>query len=106
GVIMCGRQSGNVPGFVFLGKARGDDQFSLYRPEGDPALDKDNPRFTNGHSNGHRNRKPIDWEQKAKDYAQRLTPERRAELARILGLPESALAALPIGFLAGNEQYP
>ncbi len=61
GLMMCGRCSGEVVGFVCMGKAKGDEQFSMYRRVGDPSLDKDDHRFRQGRrssaggasSNGH-----------------------------------------------------
>ena len=34
GLILCGRESDEVPGFVCLGPADGDPQFTLYRVDG------------------------------------------------------------------------
>jgi hypothetical protein len=39
-----------------------------------------------------------DWPKLAKAFSNALTPDRRGELAQVLGLPESALASLPIGW--------
>jgi hypothetical protein len=36
GLILCGRPPGPVAGFRFLGHARGDPQFGLYRADEDP----------------------------------------------------------------------
>jgi replicative DNA helicase len=51
---------------------------------------------------------PKDLRAQAEHFAARLTPDRRAELARVLGLPESVLATLPLlGFSAKgfHEDY-
>src|SRR5262249_45490414 len=34
GLILCGRTTGEIPGFVFMKKCPKDEQFSLYRREG------------------------------------------------------------------------
>jgi hypothetical protein len=46
----------------------------------------------------------IDWAERARQYAAALTPERRAELAGHLGLPEATLALVPLGYLP-NDGY-
>jgi hypothetical protein len=98
---MCGRQSGHVFGFVYLGQAKGDDQFALYRREGDPLLNSDtehNNHHAKHWSGNASNGQAVNWSAKAEGFCQALTPERQGELAQALGLPEHVLAALPIGF--------
>ena len=102
GLLVCGRVNGEVSGYVRLGSAKGDDQFTLYRREDDPRLEQDAPTASyqhNGNGDGpHANNKPIDWDIKAKSYAKNLTPPLRAELAAALGLPESVFESLRLGF--------
>lgn len=38
GLIMCRRKEGNMDGFRYLGHAKGDSQWSLYRLADDPTL--------------------------------------------------------------------
>jgi putative DNA primase/helicase len=103
GLILCGRKSGDVPGFVYLKQAKGDPQFAQYRREDDPALNRNqHPHGYRGpkaaaHKNGAAPKPRTDWGAKAQEYAGQLSPQARARLARDLGLPESALAELPIG---------
>src|SRR4051812_9432208 len=99
GEVMCGRVTGPVPGFVFLKKCK-DEQFSLYRVEGDPRLDDgDWKQRSNGNAhaaaNGSVNHAALDWAARARQFARNLTPELRAELATVLGLPETCFAFFP-----------
>ncbi len=127
GLIMCGRPRGDVPGFVFLGEAKADPQFGMYRRADDPEL-KDNQERDRRHArrpspeprrpaagaspeappngNGQRHAPippPVDWDATLRDQEQALTPDRRAELAGALGLPDFALSGLRVGFIA--EDY-
>jgi hypothetical protein len=97
GLFVCGRKSGHVFGFVYLGQAKKDDQFALYRREGDPLLNSDAKR--NGHHAKHwsgkaTNGQAVNWTAKAEGFRQALTPERRGELAQALSLPEHVLVSL------------
>ncbi len=50
---------------------------------------------------------PINWAVAAERFAKRLTDERRGELADLLGLPVSCLAALPLlGYLEDDREGP
>jgi hypothetical protein len=127
GSIQCGRRTGTQPGFVCLGAAKGDLQFSLYRREDDPAL-RQNQGGGNGSGKKGKGLYPLkatggpstlkpadgngtaaaeapaaaprrDWIAAARQLAEALTPEKRAALAALLGLPEHALSLLPlVGF--------
>jgi hypothetical protein len=97
GLIFCGRKSGHFPGFVYLGQAKGDSQFALYRREGDPLLNDQHP-----HHGGNGQAK-TNWTAKAKKFAKALTPGLRRELAESLGIPEAALDALSVGFKANDD---
>ncbi len=112
GLIQCGRKSGPVPGYVYMGQAKGDSQFALYRREDDPHLQNGrqprrdrarNPATPSGNgkqSNGDGAGRPSivrDWPKYAEALARGLTPERRGELARALSLPEAVLCHLTIG---------
>jgi hypothetical protein len=103
GLIVCGRSDGPVPGFVFLGKAKNDEQFTLYRREDDPTLDRDGwQQWSNNGSDRQTNNQAIDWPARAATFAKGLTLERRPVLARDLKLPESVFFTLTIGF-DGND---
>jgi hypothetical protein len=102
GLILCGRTSGDVPGFKFIGPARGDDQFSLYRRDGDPQLyDAGNrifPNFPNGLGGTAKKAEAGDWRARFQRSLGNLTPALRRELAESLGVPEAATCAVAIGF--------
>jgi hypothetical protein len=99
GLLMCGRPPDVTPfGFVYLKRAKGDEQFALYRRDDDPRL---NQRNGSSNGNGHHrtpSMPPVDWEVKANDYRRNLTPDLRRNLAVELGLPESALESLLVGY--------
>lgn len=104
GSVFCGRRSGPVVGFVFLGQCRGDPQFSIYRAE-------DNQALHNGHTRPRRPRLPrrssVDWNAKAQVRAANLTPDVRRELADALGLPETVLCQLVgLGFDPSDSRGP
>jgi hypothetical protein len=93
GLIICGRQSGDVSGFVHLGPARGDPQFHLYRREGDPKLAEGNGRAREKGGAAPK-QTAADWAARAEEYRRALTPPLRRELTETLGVPENALVAL------------
>jgi hypothetical protein len=118
---MCRRRQGPQLGFVYLGQAKGDEQFALYRLEGDPKLREREEQYQRGRQHRYggngstgkplkssqrtpggtpsNDKPPPDWLAQARQYAAALTSDRRAELARVLGLPEATLALLPdLGF--------
>jgi RecA-family ATPase len=65
--------------------------FTLYRRA------DDQHHRGNGHAPTHQTtRPPIDWYTKARQYEKKLTPTRREELARLLGLPVESLDAFPL----------
>jgi hypothetical protein len=100
---------------VSLGRAKGDDQFGLYRREDDPVLRERDEEFrrqqaagrkarptssvppvSHGDSNGAAHGPAIDWEAKARQFAAQLAPALREELAAALGLPVACLDAIPL----------
>jgi hypothetical protein len=88
GLFLCRRREGSLAGFVCLGPAKGDPQWTLYRREGDPLL------------NGLY-KPPIDWRAKAEALATNLTPALRDELTGVLGMPLAVLDELSLlGFCA------
>jgi putative DNA primase/helicase len=98
GLIMCRRRQGPQVGFVCLGPAGQDPQWTLYRREGDPKLE-DNDRPARVSPNGQSSTPEIDWRARADRFAQNLTPERARELASVLGLPVAVLSEMPfLGF--------
>jgi hypothetical protein len=103
GLHMCGRTSGPVQGFKYLGKCKGDDQFSLYRREDDHRLQDD------GYWNGHRPspartvKSKIDWPSVSRRYEQQITDDLRRELAATLGLPAYAICYLPVGYAISQD---
>lgn len=111
GLLVCGRPPSpeQVPGYVHLGRANGDPQFSLYRREDDPMLrqvskypavgkrSRTGPT-TNGHAKSEGSRTGVGWEARYRELTGNLSPTLRLELAHALGLPETALNCLNIGF--------
>jgi hypothetical protein len=108
GLIMCGRCYEKVAGFVLMGKAEGDEQFSLYREKDDPALNNDSaPYHRNGAAKfapksssskrGQNGKAGVDWEARVKEHAARMGAAARTRLADVLGLPERVLGRLRIG---------
>jgi hypothetical protein len=55
---------------------------------------------SNGNGRPASSRKPVDWQAKSETFQRKLKDEHAAELARILGVPPAALAALAIGYCA------
>jgi hypothetical protein len=90
GLIFCRRSSGAAPGFAYLGQAKKDPQWALYR-----RTDDDAPKTA--HLGG--DSKPrIDWDERHACCERDLTPALRAELAATLGLPAEAVRALGAGW--------
>jgi hypothetical protein len=103
GVLMCGRVSGEVPGFVRLGPAKKDPQFTLYRREGDPVLKERDRQWREAHPHHEGNgqsEKPMDWTAMAEEFRKALTPARRDELAADLGVLSRDFALLAVGWQA------
>ncbi len=108
---MCGRKTGDQPGFVFYGKAEKDPQFSIYRAEDHPHVREREEQFRRERcrANGKvakRESPPqptVDWAALARQVQANLTPERSQELASALNLPERALAELEVGWLPEGE---
>jgi hypothetical protein len=110
GLLLCGRPPSleQLPGFRFIGRASNDPQFALYRRDDDPMLyqirrrpsviESQSEPSTNGNSNDEPRERVIDWEARCREHAGHLTAEERQRLAETLGLPQSALADLEIGF--------
>jgi len=99
GYFLCRRRSGDQPGFVFLGQATKDPQYACYRRMADAARrgnGKPGPGFP-GKPFGRSNYKQtVDWQARAEGFAANLTPERMRQLAELLGVPEAAVARLPL----------
>jgi putative DNA primase/helicase len=89
GLIICGRRDGPEPGFVRIGQANGDPQFTLYRAETDTPRGAEPPPAVGN----------ADWGTRAKDLARDLTSATAEALAAALRIPPSVLTLLPlIGF--------
>ena len=122
GYILCGRKSTFQLGFVCLGAAKANPQFTAYRAEDDPNL-----RQRNGYQGGNGkpsvfdqtawggtngkpapNSKPAPGAEDCGDLAKRLagnlTTALRAELAEVLGLPMACLES--IALLGYEEKGP
>jgi hypothetical protein len=100
GLIFCRRRQGSVQGFVYLGQAKGDPQWGMYRHEGDPTRSNgQEERFQRQSSaNGRNPRRRINWVALLQEQRLALTPERRDELALSLELPPASLTSLAIGY--------
>jgi hypothetical protein len=97
-LILCRKQNGPVSGFRYQGQAKGDDQWGLFREEDDAPPIPGPPPSSNGQA--------INWQARAKQYAEALTPTVRSQLAEQLGLPECVLVGLDIGYLADDRHGP
>jgi putative DNA primase/helicase len=138
GSVQCGRVPDGLSagdrhnGHVFLGRSPKDPQFGLFRAEDDPVLkQRDEERRAEwqherrrppgngaGHhgSNGHQEWSAAPFrpevEAQARDFAAALTPDRRAELAQLLGLRADVFDRLPLvgwgakGFHTGYLDQP
>jgi hypothetical protein len=102
GLILCHELEGEQPGFVHLGRAKGDPEWTQYRREGDPLLqgngwEAHRPYTANGRNHdGFSEATPINWEDRSRELAGNLNADRASELANDLGLPECSLSALPL----------
>jgi hypothetical protein len=100
GLLFCRRKSGPIDGYGYMGQSKGDEQFALYRRADDSVLQ---PAAGPGRHPAPPRAPARDLGPEAERYAKALTPELRAELAADLGLPEAALAALPLlGYRVGD----
>jgi hypothetical protein len=100
--MLCRRRTGEQAGFVCLGPAKENSQWSLYRREADLLLADTEKRLrcSDPSPNGNHS-PPLDWQARAKSFADALTPQLANELAGILGLPVVVLSELKLlGFCA------
>jgi AAA domain len=112
GLMFCRKREGDQPGFVYLGKAERDPQWSMYRREDDPVVIEREREFKAKQKQSQKSPQPsakkaaqdsasgcaVDFGALAEQYRGGLTPALSAELAAILGLPEACLSSLPIGY--------
>jgi hypothetical protein len=84
-----------VPGFVYLGQAAKDDQWALYRRDGDPVLRDKQQRPGKKSSPGPASTQ--DWDAREQQARKRLTGERLTALAEHLQVPAAAIARLRPG---------
>jgi hypothetical protein len=91
-LFLCRRREGPQAGFICLGPARRDPQWTLYRREGDPLLSERDGRP----QPNVQHKPPADWQVKADALAAKLTPTLGEELAGTLGLPLAVLGKLPL----------
>ncbi len=122
GSIQCGRvPEGLRPGqqhngHVLMGLSQKDPQFGTFRAVDDPVLSareadrREHPQLARESRNGTAHAR--DMAATARRLANNFTEAHRAELARELGLPECALAMMPLigysqtGFHKDNEDRP
>jgi hypothetical protein len=107
GMLLCRKREGRQAGFICLGKR---DQWSMYRREGDPVLEERDRerRDTRKHATKNGDGKPTEpdiaekanWEQRMRVQERNLDAAQRSKLASTLGLPESALTELRIGYIS------
>jgi hypothetical protein len=93
GFLFCRKRQGPVPGFRYLGQAKGDSQWGMYRREDDTGQH-------HGHGKaGDNGKPPEDWGAKVRGFARNMTDALWRQLAEALGLPEAVLRRLPgIGY--------
>lgn len=100
GLIMCRAGKGERPGFSYLGKAKGDPQWALYRvdtaePYRPPHTPRPAPqRETRARAKPAGNRKKTPWVMQAQQFAGELTAERKQALAAHLRLPAECIDSL------------
>jgi hypothetical protein len=97
GFLFCRKKSGEQAGFIYLGTAKGDPQYRLYRRLGDPLLEQ------HEQPNHRHNGTAKDWPRLACQYQAALTPARRDELADDLGIPAAFLDRLSVGWNEGQH---
>jgi hypothetical protein len=102
---------------VDLGSAKGNPEFHLYRRADDPLLRvreeerqwqrRPRPKPHPQHNGTSGSCPPADLETKARRYAAHLSVKGRRELGEALGVPEAALASLPLlGFSSDDRHGP
>ena len=99
GLLLCRRRKGAQPGFVCLGEAKKNPEWTQYRREDDQLTENDRRRAKPSPfasripgSNGQHKAHAVDWRGKADGFAKQITPELAEELAEALGLPCNTLA--------------
>jgi hypothetical protein len=109
GFFLCRKQSGNVPGLVYLGQSKKNTQWGQYRRVGDPLL--------NGHAKAPACADAKPWyvltvpkkktfRELAVEFSKKFTSPLRSELAELLGLPEASFSSFPlIGFDPDNREF-
>lgn len=107
GAIFCRRRTGEQAGFVYMKQASGDEQYAIYRAEGDRELESRRDDRARANGNGHAKQSPkppaVDWNARAGQLTNALTAERRDELAEALGLPATAIDAFAYVGWSENE---
>src|SRR5262249_27374827 len=83
GLIFCRRREGPQPGFIYLGWAKGDPQWSMYRHENDPHVHGNGQPRSGGC--GRQSKCADNWRAMAEKFAGDFTPVRAKELADVLG---------------------
>jgi hypothetical protein len=93
GLILCGRRSSEVSGFRYLGQAKQNPQFWLYRLLGSA------PDLEASKAPGEGDGAPaVDWQLRAERYRAQLDDDLKAELAGQLGLPDCVLDRFGVGW--------
>ncbi len=102
GLFVCGRATGPVPGYAYLGQSEKDPQWGLYREEEDSTS---KPGFCLGNRvSSDVPRNPVSQAetgfrhltQIAEGHARNLTPLAAADLAHRLSLPTEVLGLVPL----------
>jgi hypothetical protein len=132
GLLVCGRPPDAPPaGYVYLGRAKNDDQFGLYRREDDPVLRERDRQWQeehrktpfrgravggspppNGTHQGNGTAPPPDLAALARRLAGDLDGPRLEQLAMALSLPAAIVATVPhlgyspTGFHEGYRDQP
>ena len=101
GLFMCRRRKGKIAGFFYLGQAKRDPQWGLFRRDEDPLLKKNssaglNAQGVKGGEEGVKECPEHAWHWAAVKYKENLTPALKETLATSLGLPAYACDCFPL----------
>ncbi|MHB1422806.1 MAG: DUF3987 domain-containing protein [Gemmataceae bacterium] len=103
GLLCCRERQGEQPGFVCLGPAKRDPVFTLYRRQDDPVLAQRAEAWEA--VRGPQVNGKLAWAELASEFQAALTPDRRDELAALLGLPPNVLDTLGVGWRGRSDAW-
>lgn len=104
GLILCGRQEGDVPGFIHMGPSKKDPQWHQYRREDDPVVTADKVKPAQPARPRPNDQPAVVWPV-MHDVCRAAFPGMRDELAEALGLPGWALDDVGFGWCVKDRAY-